>query len=37
MAVVAFDVAETKQYTLKADKENPTVWTIGRIDHRLWP
>lgn len=36
MAVVAFDVAETKQYTLKADKDNPTVWTIGRIDHRLW-
>lgn len=34
--VTAFDVAETKQYTLKDDKENPTVWTIGRIDHRLW-
>jgi hypothetical protein len=36
MAVVAFDVAETEEYTLKADTENPTIWTIGRIDHRLW-
>jgi len=36
MAVKVFEVAETKEYTLKADTENPTVWTIGRIGHRLW-
>ncbi len=36
MAVTVFDVAETKSFTLKGDTENPTVWTIGRIGHRLW-
>jgi hypothetical protein len=36
MSVKVFEVAETKEYTLKADTENPTVWTIGRIGHRLW-
>lgn len=36
MSVIVFEVAETREYTLKADKEDPTSWTIGRIDHRLW-
>lgn len=36
MAVTVFEVAETKEYTLKADKEDPTVFVIGRIDHKLW-
>jgi hypothetical protein len=36
MAVKVFEVAETKEYTLKADTIEPTVWTIGRIGHRLW-
>lgn len=36
MAVTVFEVTETKEYTLKADREDPTVWIIGRIDHKLW-
>ncbi len=36
MAVVVFDVAETKSFTLKGDTENPTTWIIGRVGHRLW-
>lgn len=36
MSVTVFEVAETKEYTLKADRDDPTVWTIGRIDHKLW-
>lgn len=36
MAVTVFDVAETKTFTLKGDVDNPTIWTIGRIGHRLW-
>ena len=36
MSVTVFDVAETREYTLKADTEDPTTWIIGRVDHRLW-
>lgn len=36
MAIRVFDVSETCEYSLKEDTVDPTVFVIGRIDHKLW-
>ena len=33
--IVAIDINETREFTLKADTEDPTVFTIGQLDPTL--
>lgn len=35
MAIVGLNLAETWEFTLPEDKENPTVWILGMLDGLL--